>query len=551
LDDNSKKIENSNNSHALFVIGIFILYMIIRAYAWHNDVTLGEDSDSLGYLENIKIFSKFDFHQIMDMAPTINPFYPFFAALIGLLGLPLEITAGVCSLLFSGLLFLSVWGIGRKIGNKMDVLYGLLILCFTPILISLSYSILSESCYIAIIYFGLWIYLNQYKNPKYISAMLLGIIFGLAFLDRTEGIAYLVIIPILQISYLIYEKFRSCGIKNCLGWIFVYIISFSLIIAPQVWRVSDQMGRFSINGRQVWSLVIKKPDGKSHWEKIYGLDYSPTELNINYLQKHTELLDKFSEDIHINRYVRNFMDQFKLLYQERLGILIGPIGLMYFGFGLFALYNAGRRYELFLVIAFISFNLIAPLMYHAYLRLFAVIVPMFLIVEGVGIGYLGQKIYESCNQKNYKKYIFPLCFLLLAISAWAFVLRDETLDPPKSYWTYSPKDFQEPIKIIKDIERNELHRAPRIVAQWFYISYYAGGEGIRLPYTSYEKLVKYCELHNADFLYLHYGTGSSHPFIGSFVQKRGTEDFVLIYRGKDSYGGKDIELYRFRKNRLS
>jgi len=50
---------------------------------------------------------------------------------------------------------------------------------------------------------------------------------------------------------------------------------------------------------------------------------------------------------------------------------------------------------------------------------------------------------------------------------------------------------------------------------------------------------------------LNYGTGSSHPFIGSFVQKRGTEDFILIYRGKDSYGGKDIELYRFRKNSLS
>ena len=551
MNDNTMTKKYSNYLYALLILVTFFLYIIIRIYAWHNTVTLGEDSDSLGYLENIRIFSKFDFKQVMDMTPTITPFYPFFGAIIRLLGLPLEIAARTCSLLFSGLLFLSVWGIGKKIGTKMDVLYGLVILCFTPVLITLSYSILSESSYIAIIYLGLWIYWNQYRNPKYMSAMILGILFGLAFLDRTEGILYIIIIPILQVSYLVYDKFKSCRIKKILAWSFVYIISFTVIIAPQIYRVSNQMGRFSINGRQVWSIVYNKPDGKSYWEKFYGLDYSPSEVNIAYLQTNSKVVDSLSKDIQIKRYIRTFMDQFKLFYQERLGILVGPLGLMFFGFGLLALYGMERRYEIFLILAFISFNLIAPLMYTSHLRVLSVIVPIFLVVEGIGIGFIGQNIYESCKQKTYKKYIIPLFILLLIICSWVFVLRDETLNPPKSYPEYSPQDLQEPIKIIKEIERNELHRPPKIVAQLNYISYYGGGEGIRLPFTSYEKLVKYCELNNADFLYLHYGFGSSYPFMSSFIQKRGIDDFILLYRAKDSYFGKEIELYRFNKIRLS
>nr|MCU0734855.1 hypothetical protein [Methylotetracoccus sp.] len=45
-------------------------------------------------------------------------------------------------------------------------------------------------------------------------------------------------------------------------------------------------GRFALNGRQVWSAVLKYPDGKSEIEKIFGLDYSPGTNNIKYLKEH-------------------------------------------------------------------------------------------------------------------------------------------------------------------------------------------------------------------------------------------------------------------------
>jgi hypothetical protein len=175
----------SNYLYAFLIVVTFLLYIIIRAYAWHNDVTLGEDSDSLGYLENIKIFSRFDFEQIMNLTPTVTPFYPFFGAIIMRLGLPLEIAARTCSLLFSGLLFLSVWGIGKKIGTKGCTMIG--DFCFTCSVPCLQR--IGESSYIAIIIRPMD--LLSIQKSKIFERNDSRSLFRLAFLGRTEGFCIL------------------------------------------------------------------------------------------------------------------------------------------------------------------------------------------------------------------------------------------------------------------------------------------------------------------------------------------------------------------------
>jgi len=523
-------------------LSIFSLYLILRLVAWKHAFTLGEDSDSVGYLYTIKAFLRFDLDKIIDLSPTITPFYPFFSAVLSLPTRSPEIGARLCSLLFSSLLFLSVFKIGKRIGNQTGVAAGLLILSFSTVLIPLSYGVLTESSYIATIYLGMWVFWTQFEHPDMGKAALLGCIFGLSFLNRTEGILYIAIIPFFQTVHLVVSRRRQYGVRRFAGWALVYLACFSVIVAPQIWRVSKKMGRFAINGRQVWSLVLNNPDGKSYDEKIHGLDYSPSLVNIDYLQIHPEAMKGYGRDhIDVRRYARNFMDEFKSLYQKQLGVLIGPFGFMCFAFGLIALYEAEKQFDLFLILAFIGLNLVPPLLHNVVVRHIAVIAPIMMLVEGIGIVHISHRLLASRNLYPKGRYVLPALLLAVLIGASAFVLRDETLDPPKSHFAYSPKDLEPSAEIIKNFSIQHSKRSPVIVAQWPFLAYYSNGIPVRLPFTDYEGLVKYCYLNHVDFLYLHYGTVKNHPFLVAFREKNHDGKFELLYRGTDSFFHENIE----------
>lgn len=547
-------MEAGKTNSTLFFLGILFIYLVLRAVAWKN-TTLLEDHDSVSYLGQIKLFLTFDLQEIINMDPDGTPFYPFFGALCSLPGWSVETGARLCSLLFSSVLFLAVLGIGKQIAKRLAVAIGLLILSFSPVLISLSFSVLTEASYIATIYLGLWFFWTQYKEPKLWKGAILGIIFGLCFLNRTEGILYLAIIPLLQGAHSLFGRQKQYDFKRLTGWTFLFIISFSLLAIPQIWRVSHKMGHLAINGRQVWTLILKNPDGKSYEEKLYGLDLSPSQINLSYVQSHPEVIGQFVSKVRPRDYIEIMVWNYEQLNKEQLGILIGPLGLILFGFGLFALYLAGRHFEAFLVLAFIAFNLVGPLMHNVALRHIAVIAPLMVLIEGIGIVYLSQQLLEFHKSSFMGKHL-PFVFLFVLIGASAPRLYVKLFRPPQfnSYFKnpeYSPMDLEEPVSIVQETARNELLRPPVIVARKNYLSYFAAGSPVLLPYTDYEGLVTYSHLNNIDFLFLQHRLLTEYPFLEAFLKDSSPpDDFLLVYRRKDRYG-QNIELYRFQKHSQS
>jgi len=528
-------------------LSIFCMYLIVRCLAWKNTILL-EDTDSLFYLNNIKEFLSFDLQNIINLDADSTPFYPFFGALFSLPGWSVETGARLTSLFFSSVLYLSVVGIGKRIGRPLEVSLGLLILTFSPVLIPLSFSVLTEPSYIAMIYLGFWFFWTQYENPRFWKAGLLGVIFGLSFLNRVEGLLYLVIIPLLQGAYFLFGKRKYYSFKRITGWIIIFIMCFSFIAIPQIWRVSHKMGYLAINGRQVWMQIINNPDGKSNREKKLGLDFSPSQINIVYAKNHPEVLEQSAATISPVHVLKTYLGHFNDLYQRKLGTLIGPLGLIFFAFGLLELYKRGRRFEAFLILAFIGSNLAAPLTTVVRIRYIAIIAPLIMLMEGFGIVYLSQRLLKFHNDGSWRKLILPFMLFFILIGASAIPLL-KTFRPPHFNKEYSPIELKEPVAIVKKIAENDLLRTPIIVSGKSYLSYFTDGRGLRAPYDDYEALVKYSNLNNVDFLYLKHNRFIKHkyPFFKAFLQDIPPPDFVLLYSGVDEYGGK-IELYRFRGN---
>jgi hypothetical protein len=538
-------IRQRATGQALLFLGIFLIYVILRCFAWSNTSAL-EDNDSIGFILQIKQLLTFDLHTILNVEADRTFFYPFWAALCSLPGWSVETGARLCSMLFSIVLFLALLKIGLHLAPAGDVAKGLWIVSISPVLIPFSFSVLSVPSYVATIYLGLAIFLTQVHDPKVWKAGALGVIFGSGFLNRTEGALYIAVIPLLQAAYFLLRKRLAFDHKLLARWTALFVLFFSLVAAPQIWFVSTKTGHFSLSSREVWLQLLNNPDGKSYDEKIFSLDFSPSQINVYYLQDHPEILERYTPQIKLKHHLYVFLSHFDEVYQRLLGVLIGPLGFVLFGMGLLALYHSDHRFEAAVVLVFIVISLIPPLVYKVLMRYIAITGPLIMLVEGIGIGYLSKSLIRQNKNGGSKQALVALVLIFAASVPFVFSLR-EALLPLGGDFQYRPAELKEPARIVKEISKTQLQRTPVILARHLGLAYLSEGTGVVMPYADYAGLAKYCDLNHVDFVYLEYGKIGSYPFLGTFSKREAGKEFTLVYKATD-VAGRDIELYHFRKS---
>lgn len=527
-----------------YSLGIFFVYLAIRVLAWSNTVLL-EDTDSLGNMRWIKVFLHFDLKEIINIDPDFTPFYLFFSALSSLLTGSVETGARLCSLVFSIILFASLAGIGRYITKPFEASLGLALLSLSPALIGLSFAVLTEPSYIATVYLGLWLFWTQYEHPAIGKAALLGVVFGLSFLNRLEGIIFLGVIPFLQTVHFLFEKGRKYSLKNLTAWIAVFVLVFSAVIGPQIWRVSNIVGDLALNGRQVWSVVMNNPDGKTYNEKIHGLDFSPGQRNIDYLKRHPEAWKKMTSTFEPGNYVATVIDNIRDLKRHRLAYLIGYAGLIFFVFGLVALYRSGRLFEAFVVVSFIGASLVPPLLHNVVIRHIAVIAPIMFLVIAIGIVYASRLLAGMIGQAKIGARVMPFAFLVLVTGPSAPHLWHVVVSPATANTEYSPAELEKPLQIVRAFELEHKRKAV-ITADRGYLAHYANARQAYIPHADYTAVLRYIDLNKVDFVYLKENRLRKNPFYQTYLKQGFPENYVHLYGGLDAGGGK-IELYRVIK----
>lgn len=533
------------------VVFCLVVFVGVRVLAWSNTVIL-EDYDSLNYLVTIGYLLNGDVKAFY-MDPDNQPGYQLFGTLFSLPGWGVEFGARLTSLVFSCVLFAALLGIGIRIGSPLQVLFGLLILSISPVMISHSIAVLSEPTYIGVLYAGLWLFWTQYQHPVPWKGALLGLIFGLCFVTRVEGILYLAIIPCLQIFLTFFEgKIQRQRVQSLLVWCLLYILGFSAVAVPQIIKVSETMGTFALNGRQVWSAYLPKNVSFSeYFKKKNGLDHDPSKINIIYAKTHPEAwksLNSLTSGEGLKQIIGPMVKQFNRLYVEQLGIVIGPVCLMLFGFGLLWLYQNGQPLEWAVALAIIGLGLVAPIFHNVAMRHILPIVPLIFLIAGLGVGYVIQALSKDEVLGYKKQAVFLLVVLSVIVLPWVFPAYKASAKLPNFNKEYSPQELREPSSIVKKIAAAELKTSPIVVALNTYIAFYSDGRGLPMPYTDYQGLVRYCELNNVDFLYLKHQAVSRRdlPFYERFLNEKNTPGFDRLYSGVDSSGGK-VELYRFEK----
>lgn len=527
---------------------IFLLYIGFRVLIWRNTVLL-EDHDSTGLLRWAIPFLELDFKGVLRLDPDASLFYPFLIALFSWPGWSLEAGARLASLVSGVVLFGAMLGIGRQIAAPAAILVGLLFLAFNPEIAALYVAVLTEPSYVATVYLGLMLFWWQYRQPTLGGAALLGVIFGLAFLNRLEGILFAGFVPVMLCLYYLWYRPPSWGWQRLVGWCVVFLACFAVLAGLQILRVSHEMGALAVNGRQVWTLLMHSPTvGSGYLEQIYGLYFDPAQVNMKYLKQNFAAASSLAtEQVGFGElarsYARTLWFNLNDLYSVRLTILFGHLVVIFFAFGLMHLLRAGRFFEVVLILAFICLGLLAPLLHNVVIRHILVVAPIILLVAGIGMVSVAEML--ASLRPGAASVVAPgmvAALALVVVGSWGMPIR-AALKPPDSNREYSWAELREPVRLVSGAGLHDPRQKPRVMARRAYLAQYAGAVFVTMPYGSYDQLVEYSALNSVDLLYLN-SDNARFPFTGDFATDRHREHFTLVYQGEDAQGAP-VALYRF------
>lgn len=518
------------------------VYFFLRIFSWLN-TSLLESRDSMSMIRDAKTFLSFDLSRIFNMPPDTAPIYPLMSALFSLPGWSVENGARLCSVFFSLVVFVSIVGIGKRLTSHHALFFSLLLLAINPAMVTLSRSVLTEPAYIGLVYLALWLFIRQTDNPTWKSGALLGGFFALTFLARTEGLIFLVAAPFLQLALATFFA-PERNYKKYFLWAAAFVVSFCAISAPQVWRVSEKMGHFAINGRQVWEVILNNPDGKSYDQKIYGLDYSPQHINLEYIQSHPETVKVMASSVSIADMLKKMMDNIIEFFRGKLFMLIGPAGVVLAACGLFALFREKRFADLVWIVGFLGACLAGPFLHDVDVRHIAVIAPMLALLQGVGIIFICNELANIGSLRDRARFIMkatPYFILLLVLIGFISPLRAALL-PPRVNRDYAIDDYKTSLPIVQQMWQQFPEQELRIAARKGYFAYMAGAQEDFLPFTDYFGLMEYCRINRVDIILMEHEELRGFPFYKNFAEHE-TPSLELLDRYESKSHGV-LELYQ-------
>lgn len=551
-------------SRTLFLwLLIVVVYVGIRIQKFRH-VSIFEDHDSVALLLWTKQIYEQGFSGLLALDPDASVAFSFFASLIAQFGLDLEASARLVSLLSALVLLIMVALIGYVGGLAAGCLLTVALLALNPSIVFLSAAILTEPLFVATVYCGLLLFLKDASDPSLMRAAMLGLIMGVAFLNRLEALVLVVFFPIMLFIRQLFAPRPTMSMRHLLPWVVIFVLAFATLAVPQVLRVSEEMGAFAVNGRAAWTLLLHSPEaGLSYLEKIRGLYFHPGVVNIVYLKSNFSAASALTgntaaaQDLilgYAQTVARNLLD-----LPFKLWVMLGPLVLVSAAAGLGALWESGRRFEVVFFSAFVGFCLIAPLLHNVVVRHIVIIAPIITLLSGLGVRALWVNtdgLLAKFSLRSRRLFVTVACAITTLL--WAPLLAAElflseysanSMNENGSALRNSRAELQEVKDAVREFAESHGIQQPRLVAAKRYLSWYAGLESssISAPYTDLPGLIRYCELNKADLLFVDYEL-RNYPFLQPLLDDPETHGFSPLYEGV-TVSGSPVALYQINSER--
>ncbi len=439
-------MKNRNSRITLLFIGIICLALFIRVYVSIFTYVIAKDGTV--YLAITKNFLNIDFKKALSYV--FHPFYPLLTAFFSLFLKNIEIAARTVSILSGTAVIIPMYLLIKKILNEKIALLACFFVALHPYIVRVSADVISDSLYlflfISSIYFSFVALQKNSKNRFFLS----GILIGLAYLTRPEGIGTILITGFWAIIGL--KRGINIPFKKRLLNILIIGLGFIIFAGPYLIYLRIDTGN--------WILTKKK--SVTH---LIGVDVEKDsqQKDNNYLSHlQSSSLCFYSKSITektfalLNKFIRTFH----------------PLLL---AIALFGLYSAKKiswpdRSYYFICSIYILYSLVISLLYINYsYTSYRHLLSLFMI--GNFWSALGaQDIIDRIKRKKIPENRLIVIFCIIV----AAILLPKTLKPLRK--------GKLPLKQAGIWIKNHDTSTPRIMSKDPRISFYA--DGIHVPFSS-------------------------------------------------------------------
>lgn len=255
---------------SVWLISILLVAFLVRVY-WAVRYTAVIENEGAVYASlAAHLASGKGYTSVFGADKFLNfpPLYPILiASLLPFTG-DAEWAARLVSVIAGTLVTVPAYLVALTLYGRVTALVTAIVIALHPLLVGYSAAVYAESTYLLFLMLGMYCALQAQELRSYVWCALAGIIFGLAYLVRVEGL----MLPAAAIPLLLIPNWRRLGRAAIASG--VLLASFLIVGAPYIaflWAETGKL-RFEAKGLVFFVILRRMMSGLSYLEAAYGLN---------------------------------------------------------------------------------------------------------------------------------------------------------------------------------------------------------------------------------------------------------------------------------------
>lgn len=503
---------------------IFYLFIILNS-------TLVFYSDDAIYATIAKYWINLDWSHIFH--PTWPPFYPLVSALIYFFTHNLENSSRIVSAISASLVLIPLYKLTLETTSKIVAVIFIVLVAFLTPIIDLALSPHSDMLSTFLLISAMVSFFFYLQKLKLTYLIISGLLFALTYLTRAEGSLFFTLSFFYLSVYCLKTLIQNRKpLLNFLLPIVVFTITFFFIASPYMLAVGKQIGGWPLSAK--FSAQIQQ-----------GHAFALNDFNETWAQDIDSVNNPNYQSPYYKNGVKFMLDNFDYLLKWAIQKYTGWQNLFYTVFPFWSLIfiitgftkivekkYINLNYFLFILFTTIPITIFSTSINDIRYLLWTVPLLLYFFILGT------MKFFSLFSKKASLIFIPTLLVLLFPGSSLHSILNPEKLVVEYSAINNRPY-FIEVANWIK----NQSIKNPKIMMRHESVTYYAEGEMVYLPQTSYQKMIDYAKKHDVDYLVSWHGELSTDTELSSLLDKNiKHQDLQVVYSQNNQ--GNTIIVYK-------
>jgi 4-amino-4-deoxy-L-arabinose transferase-like glycosyltransferase len=438
-----------------------------------------------------------------------------------------------------------------RLYNRTTGLVAALLVIFSPLLVNLSFLVLSEAVYITLLFSGVYAVLLALERPSIRRYLLVGGMFGLAYLTRQEAVAPLFAAVFLTIC------FAGGSLVSRSKWAAAALAMFAIVALPEVIHLYKATGQIRLEEKSAIFYVdqVRTATAESKGEAIPG-EWAEHSVNENAERIGTSNRPEVEVVREARPKFRQLAHNIKLGVKRNVPTLLQQLTSRWMGapfLPALALLGVLRRpwkrslisSHLYMVLVPLT-AVVATFSFSGWtaIRYYFVFIPFLLIWAANGLVGVGLWTKASISVSGWN-WISPVISRWVVPGLIALILIVYPIEGVRSLW-YLQQDSRA-TQVIKQLGlwiARQQNRQVMIMDRSTPLAFHANAKWVYAPYCDGDVALRFLDKEKVDYVILRQGekyTPYYQDWLTSGIPDRKAERVNVV---KDA-NGNEIQVYRW------